>query len=170
MKKKMGWQALVYMTLISGLLLNADCASAPGRLNRRSPNVRVFRAEETLLALPLLGRCDRTWLTGIDTAWSPPDQEAARVTREVRTMLRDSSESDLSGFRLQYFGVVRGTVREILVNAFHEDLVPPGSEERPGLDWKTTAVVFCDGGRFTFQAEYDVDSERLGPIHFGRSF
>jgi hypothetical protein len=170
MRKQTGRQALVHGTLIFELLLATGCASVPPRTGLQPSNVRVFGAEETRLALPLLGRCDGVWSTGIESVWSPSAHDAARVTRAVGVVLRNSSEDELSGFRLQYFGVVRGTVREILVNAYHEDFVPPEAVKRTDQDWATSAVVFCDGGRATFQAEYDMESERLGPIRFGRSF
>jgi hypothetical protein len=169
MNKKKRFQSIVYATLLYGALFIGGCASALGRHAPGQPMTTIFPAEETRRFLPLLGRCDPTGLAEIDSAWSPSDRDAAPIAQVLRAALTDSSGSSFPGYRLQYFGIMRGTTRLILVNAFHEDVIPTSVESKNHADqeWTTTPFIFCDGGRLTFQVEYNVASQRLGAIRFG---
>jgi hypothetical protein len=132
---------------------------------------RVFSADQTREFLPLLGRCDQSWTVGIDSTWTPTDRESHALTLQLLAALTDAGALTPQGYRMQYFGVVREGSMAILINAFHEEVSPTLTEtERLDREWLHVPIVFCDGGRATFQAEYEVSANRLSPLQFGGRF
>jgi hypothetical protein len=64
-------------------------------------------------------------------------------------------------FMRQYLGVVRGGRSFIYVNLFRLG--------KPSDDWRSHAVVVCDGGPNFFGVEYDLSAGRFHHIGFNGS-
>jgi hypothetical protein len=135
----------------------------------------VFKADETMRSIAVLGRCDRSIVEGVTGGWTPTEQDRRLLDRQVRldiaTVSPDSSRLGQDGYYLQLLGVYHGDKRVIIVNGFHETLLPdPTSGTQPLGDWTREAIVICDGGTGSFQAGYDSRGRELIRMRFGGRF
>ncbi len=166
--------------LLLSAVVTASAIACAGRSSSRPAGVvqdgrsTRFTADETMRMLAVLGRCDRSLIEGVGSAWTPTEQQRVSVDRLVRREIsRIELDSSLhpNGYYLQFFGIYRHREPMIFVNAFHEILLPhPTSGTQPLGEWSSEAIVVCDGGKGTFQALYDPDRRKFTLLRFGARF
>jgi len=134
----------------------------------------------------MLRQCSRDSPAPGEASWKPAEADivafeaalpaalAASRVREIEERLRARPEAGTPhpgdpdwataprGWRRQYVGIVRGGRRFIYGNFY-----PHRSEDDSQLpDWRTAAVLVCDGGPVFFGAEYDVETRRFTHLAF----
>lgn len=126
-----------------------------------------FSKEQTQKFLHTLGGCDGWAYLDVDDTWTPTDHDI-RLVDEVLPKALASALGDTvpspAAYYFQYFGLQRHGRRYVLVNGFHEFIL---RELDSKDDWKREPIVPCDAGKGTFQTQYDIFSQQLGPIRFG---
>jgi hypothetical protein len=122
-----------------------------------------------------LGRqCSRTSPGPIDDVWTPTDAEVSAL--EEQLILRVSGELEArgqspspGGYYRQYAGFVIGGRRIIYVNGVDETAIQRNiTPDRP-FNWRTDAVLICDGGMITFGVEYDPATRSFANFQFNGS-
>lgn len=101
----------------------------------------------------LMRQCSRGAPRDVTSFWIPSADEIVAIERRLPDFLRKAQpEIKLSDYYRQYVGVVSGGRRLIYLNAF----VGGGlTTVNPKSDWKTTAIIVCDGGYGFWGVEFD---------------
>jgi len=110
----------------------------------------------------LIKQCSRSSPTNVSDYWSPSAAEVIAIEKLLPELIRKSGHKlNLSGSDRQYIGVTRKGKKVIYLNSF------PGSvPESAHLDWRTKALVICDGGAAFWGAEIDPDDNTFHNLEF----
>ncbi|HEY3814113.1 MAG TPA: hypothetical protein VGL66_12885 [Caulobacteraceae bacterium] len=112
----------------------------------------------------LLAQCSRS-SPHADAPWSPPPAEIRRLETELPAALAPEvvNEPHLAkaptGWRRQYVGFLKHGRHMIYGNYFK-------AWGENDLDWRSQAMMVCDGGPSFFGVEYDADAHRIVHIAF----
>ena len=145
---------LALASLCASLALRAAPAQVRAALSARSTILRGASAR------PLFKQCSRS-SPAADGFWNPGARDVAPLeasfTSFWRAQKRPARTPPLARCYRQYAGFTRGGRRMIYLNAL-------GTCD--DLQWKSRAVVVCDGGSSFFGAVYDVASRRWSTLSF----
>lgn len=105
-------------------------------------------------ALRLKTPCSRPFPPDLSGYWDMQDHDIERAeTRFQEALVRERKHARGLGGRYyaQYAGFFRRGHKVVYVNA-----IAAGAEDR---DWRTHAIIICDGGAITFGAVLDLDRD-----------
>jgi hypothetical protein len=108
-------------------------------------------------ARALLGLCYRPELK-ISGQWTPSGQQITQLETKLRAQFSRleffpvKPEGPLERLARQYAGFISGGRKIIFVSFFPKDV---------GMDWRSKAVVICDGGPSFWSVEFEVDGSRF---------
>lgn len=155
-------------------LLSVGCRSEDAAPEPAPPAPAAARAPAVLpanvailpdsAALAVVRQCSRAAPENVSGTWAPTVEQVAHADSLLPAFLtpRDPEPRDLAKVARQYAGVVARGRRILYLNA-----IPM---ERPGpRDWRTAAMIVCDGGPPFFGAEFDVAEGRFTRVEFNGS-
>ena len=100
----------------------------------------------------LIRQCSRGAPSGVSEFWEPSISQILAIEQRLPEFLRSTSHSiKASDYLRQYVGVVSHGRKLIYLNAF----IRGGLTVNPKKDWKTMAVIVCDGGDGFWGVEFD---------------
>lgn len=112
-------------------------------------------------------QCSRPAPGAGEAGWTPDAKTVANIEGKLADYLRKSPRQDIpdpdamvSGSARQYVGIVRDGHRFVYGNFF------PGRMARENGNWRTQAVIVCDGGRAFFGVEFDAATGRITHVDF----
>jgi len=130
----------------------------------------------------LLSQCTRPPVKGVTGYWTPDAGVINDLEKGLSALLNhggqhsDAHTATGDDYYRQYVGISRAGRRLVYVNGFrsshvHRHLMyndTPRAKRFVGdsLDWRIAPVSVCDGGRAFFGVEYDVQSNKFGPVVF----
>ena len=147
-----------------------EVVNAPSASNVRSDTMSVgFTASQTSAVYHDLAQCGEKDLPEIEGTWTPATRETVRLDSAVFFALRAALDTltarlNPAEYRYQYFGLIRGGHRLILVNGFNKTVLRLATHDQS--EWQHIPILLCDAGLGAFQTEYDVDMRSLQPIRF----
>ena len=101
----------------------------------------------------LIKQCSRGSPPGVTNFWSPTPEQVIAIEKLLPELLRKNHLiSHISDSRHQYVGIVSDGRKLIYLNSFPKDAFAGSSVQ---LDWKTKAVIVCDGGSAFWGVEFD---------------
>ena len=104
-------------------------------------------------------QCSRVTPTDVSGFWSPSPAQMIAIEKLLPDLLRKNGQKlNLSDYR-QYIGVTSHGKKLIYLNSFP-------SEVTKRLDWRTTAVVVCDGGDAFWGVEFDPADNTFHNLQF----
>src|SRR5438105_1271237 len=100
----------------------------------------------------LMRQCSRGAPSEVTSFWTPSSAEIAALEQRLPKFLHKTQpEIKLPDYHRQYVGVVSRGRKLIYLNAF----IRGGLTVNPNKDWKTTAIIVCDGGYGFWGVEFD---------------
>jgi hypothetical protein len=112
-------------------------------------------------------QCSRRSPDAGEAGWVPDAKTIANIEGKLADYLRKSSrqripdpDAIVSGSARQYVGIVRRGHRFVYGNFF------PASETKASANWRTQAMIVCDGGRALFGVEFDSVTGRITSVDF----
>jgi hypothetical protein len=110
----------------------------------------------------LIKQCSRSSPTNVSDYWSPSPSQVIAIEKLLPELIRKSGHKlNLSGSYRQYLGVTRQGKKVIYLNSF-----PRAVAESAHLDWRTKALVICDGGAAFWGVEFDPDDNTFHNLEF----
>jgi hypothetical protein len=101
----------------------------------------------------LIKQCSRGSPTNVTGFWSPSPDQIVAIEKLLPALLSKSGHKlELSDSYRQYVGVTSNGKKLIYLNSFPKDAFAGSSEH---VDWRTQAVVACDGGPAFWGVEFD---------------
>ena len=135
----------------------------------------VWKAEDGVIFEParaatLLHQCSRDTPQHVTGFWLPQTEQIADlemrlptlVDQEVHRIIGTSAQKKdppMPNYLRQYAGLIKGGRKIIYVNGFLADEAHVGDGLRRKTDWRTRAVMVCDGYINYFGVEYDPQSK-----------
>jgi hypothetical protein len=120
-------------------------------------------------AATLVEQCGRQ-VPSPDGTWTPDDDVIRRFEQALPSALienhpptpLDANDFQLSDYNRQYGGLIVDGRTIVYVNGFHRRFIDDGaSSPRQLTSWRTKLVAACDGGRYFFGGEYDVQTGHI---------
>ena len=109
----------------------------------------------------LIKQCSRGGPSDVRGFWSPSPSQVIAIERLLPDLLRKSGHKlEVSDSYRQYIGFISHGKKLIYLNSFHKSVL---SESR---DWRTKAVIICDGGDAFWGVEFDPDDYTFHNIQF----
>src|SRR5205814_4321209 len=100
----------------------------------------------------LMRQCSRLAPRDVSSFWSPSGAQILALEQRLPEFLRKSQpQIKLTNYFWQYVGILSHGRKLIYLNAF----IKGGLGANPKTDWKTTAVIICDGGDGFWGVEFD---------------
>lgn len=96
---------------------------------------------------------DAETITALEVALAPALDRA--LEQEARGRYKPPAAAD---YYRQYIGIRIGRRQVVYINGFHSSSVAD--------NWRTRAVIVCDGGSHFFGAEYDPATRQIANIRF----
>jgi hypothetical protein len=111
----------------------------------------IFSGEN---ANALLRQCSRTAPEKVTSQWTPTSEQISTLETLLPAFKRTLKQLDapLETFYRQYAGFIAGGRKIIYVNFFPKDTDP---------QWRSRAVVVCDGGDHFWGVEFEVKRSRF---------
>ena len=144
-------------------ILIASLLSATGLLPCATTGVPVATVVLPAEAGRQVGdQCSRTPPPPFSALWEPTEQDVSRLESRLGALAKLRSEgcclrghklSSLSGYYLQYVGLVVGGRRVVYVNGFRASETP--------ANWRGQPEVACDGGTDYWGAIFDPATSRF---------
>jgi hypothetical protein len=99
----------------------------------------------------LIRQCSRSSPADVTGFWTPNISDVLKIEQRLPELLRKSGHRiDFAASRRQYIGFISHGKRLIYLNAF-----PAFEPHRDDPDWKSTPIMFCDGGDALWGVEFD---------------
>jgi hypothetical protein len=100
----------------------------------------------------LVRQCSRLAPRDVSGFWSPSVAQVLALEQRLPDLFRKSQPKiKLANYFRQYVGIVSHGRKLIYLNAF----IKGGLDVNPKKDWKTTAIIVCDGGDGFWGVEFD---------------
>jgi hypothetical protein len=107
----------------------------------------------------LIHQCSRPSPANVTAFWTPSVAQVLEAERRLPAFLSQSGHKiDLSRTHRQYMGIISAGKKLIYLNALLAD--------QSDLDWKTTAIIVCDGGDAFWGVEFDPTDNSFHNIEF----
>jgi hypothetical protein len=105
-------------------------------------------------AKALLRQCSRIAPEKVTAQWMPTSDQIVRLEALLPAFKRGLKQPDapLEAFYRQYAGFVAGGRKIVYINFFPKDTDP---------QWRSRAVMVCDGGERFWGVEFEVDRSRF---------
>jgi hypothetical protein len=105
-------------------------------------------------AKALLRQCSRAAPEKVSAQWTPSAQQIEQLETKFPAYKQKLGRpaAQLSSFYRQYAGFIAGGRKIIYVNLFPKRVDP---------DWRSRAVMVCDGGEQFWGVEFEVDTGQL---------
>ena len=123
-------------------------------------------------AMQLAHQCSRPAPSPVSGVWLPSPAQIAALEPKLSTLIASQltpysrDRFAAANYYRQYGGLLVNGHAIIYVNGFYRSLLSTS----PGTDWKTKAVLICDGGIIAFGAEYDPATGTLARFAFNGHF
>jgi len=112
----------------------------------------------------LIRQCSRGSPAGVSGFWNPSLSQVLAVEQRLPELLRKSCHKlKLSDSYRQYVGVTSRGKKLIYLNSFPEFVLGHSGDRR---DWRTTALIVCDGGDVFWGVEFDPADNTFHNIQF----
>ncbi len=112
----------------------------------------------------LIKQCSRSSPTDVTNFWGPTPSQVIAIEKLMPGLLSKSGHKiKLSDYYRQYAGVTSHGRNLIYLNSFVGSALTESSEH---LDWRTKAVVFCDGGDAFWGVEFDPADNTFHNLEF----
>ena len=99
----------------------------------------------------LMKPCSRPGPKAVTGFWEPTPAQVQSIEKRLPAFLaKGGHKAKLSDSCRQYIGIISHGKKLIYLNAF-----PTIFGSRPTMNWKTTAVIVCDGGDSVWGVEFD---------------
>jgi hypothetical protein len=100
----------------------------------------------------LIEQCSRASPANVTGFWTPSITQVLAVEQRLPALLSKSGHKiDLSRTRRQYVGIISGGKKLIYLNALLAEAPDPHDD----TDWRSVAVMVCDGGDAFWGVEFD---------------
>src|SRR5690349_4061518 len=98
----------------------------------------------------LLKQCSRATPQNVTNYWTPSASQIAELEKRIPEFLHKSGfKRQFSKFNCQYVGIIVRGKQLIYLNAF------PRSMIEEAKDWRTQALIICDGGEAFWGVVFD---------------
>ena len=87
--------------------------------------------------------------------WTPTEEFIQQIQPDILKYIQISNKEifrNINKYRCQYFGIIVNGQKRIYCNFFWFT--------KEDKNWKTSPVVYFDGGNYYFQLEYDVEERK----------
>jgi hypothetical protein len=112
----------------------------------------------------LIKQCSRSSPTDVSGFWSPSPSQMNAIEQLLPELLRKSGHKlNLSHSNRQYVGITSHGKKLIYVNSFPGSILTESNEQR---DWRTKAIIICDGGEAFWGVEFDPADNTFHNIQF----